>query len=181
MIEGTKIKLRLFRESDLDEFFSLRNQLTERGAFEDSAPVPEAERRRQFAENGWWSENLGRMAVTDQDGRLVGMIGFFRSDPMEAGYEVGFAVLRREDDGRGYMTEALRLFSAYLFDIKPMPRLMARTSVNNLGARRVAEKCGYQLEGVQRKAYFSRGVYEDCAVYSLLREECPSLSEVLGA
>lgn len=181
MLEGPNIILRLFKEDDLDEFFTLRGTYAERGDFEDSGPVPEAERRKQFSENGWWSDDLGRMAVTNKDGRLLGVIVFFKGLPFEAGYEVGFVVLRREDRCQGIVSEALRIFSAYLFDLKPVPRLQLRTSVDNLAARRVAEKCGYRLEGVQRQVSFARGEYRDCAQYSLLRDECPPLAEVLQA
>ena len=72
MLEGPNVVLRLFKEDDLDEFFALRGTYAERGDFEDAAPVPEAERRKQFSENGWWSESVGRMAITSKDGRLLG-------------------------------------------------------------------------------------------------------------
>lgn len=180
MLEGPNIILRLFREDDLDEFFALRGTYAERGDFEDTEPVPQAERRKQFAENGWWSDEVGRMAITDKEGRLLGVIVFFKGLPFEAGCEVGFVTLRSADRDRGIMTEALRIFSAYLFDVKPIPRLQLRTSVGNAAARRVAEKCGYKLEGVQRQVGFARGQYHDCAVYSLLRDECPPLTKVLA-
>jgi len=179
MLTGPNVVVRPFKEDDLDEFFALRSMYPERGEFEDTEPVPETQRRKQYRENGWWSDELGRMAVTNKDGRLLGFITFFRGLPFEAGCEVGFAVLRREDRGRGIMTEALRMFSAYLFDMKPIPRLQLRASTDNVAARRVAEKAGYQLEGVQRRAAFARGRYHDCAMYSLLRNECPLLTDVL--
>jgi RimJ/RimL family protein N-acetyltransferase len=93
---------------------------------------------------------------------------------------VGYIILRREDRGRGYGTEALRIFSAYLFDAKPTERLQLVTMAGNVPSRRIAEKCGYQLEGTMRKFGFVRGKYVDAVMYSLLREECPTLAEVLA-
>ena len=108
-----------------------------------------------------------------------GGIGFFQVSPHQAGYEVGYAVFRPEDRGQGIISTALRIFSAYLFDIKPIPRLQVLTAVGNVASRRVAEKCGYQHEGTLRQVYYMRGKHHDCDVLSLLRAECPSLSEAL--
>jgi RimJ/RimL family protein N-acetyltransferase len=104
---------------------------------------------------------------------------FIKEPSYQSGYEVGFVVFRREDRRKGYTTEALRIFSAYLFELKPIPRLQLGTHVDNVAARRVAEKCGYKLEGTLRQAWFARGTYVDYALYSLLRDECPSLAEAL--
>ena len=99
----------------------------------------------------------------------------------DAGYEVGYGIFRREDRGKGYATEALRIFSSYLFELKPIPRLHIATHVDNAAAQRVAEKCGYKLEGTLRQFAFLRGKYADYVQYSLLRDECPSLAQALRA
>jgi RimJ/RimL family protein N-acetyltransferase len=49
----------------------------------------------------------------------------------------------------------------------------------NLGSSRVAEKCGFTYEGTMRKATFNQGEYHSLRLYSLLREECPSLDELI--
>jgi RimJ/RimL family protein N-acetyltransferase len=43
------------------------------------------------------------------------------------------------------MTEALRIFCAYLFAIKSIPRLELATVVGNASSSRVAESCGFVL------------------------------------
>ncbi|MGD8450858.1 MAG: GNAT family protein [Phycisphaerae bacterium] len=179
MLEGPNVILRLFTDADVDEFLKLENTYAEMGEF---APVDlrcPAVFRKHYSETGGWSDALGRMLFTDKSGRLLGHIMFMREPTYQSGYEVGFVVFRREDRGKGYTTEALRIFSAYLFALKPIPRLQLGTNVTNVAARRVAEKCGYKLEGTLRQLCFSRGAYADCVLYSLLRHECPSLAEAL--
>lgn len=85
----------------------------------------------------------------------------------------------RGDKGKGYTTEALKIFTAYLFELKPIKRLEIQLSKDNIPSRKVAEKCGFVYEGLKRQSVFSRGKYEDSLLFSLLREECPSLNEVL--
>jgi len=53
-------------------------------------------------------------------------------------------------------------------------------NVENIGSRKVAEKCGFKYEGLKRQAAYTKGKYEDIELLSLLREECPSLKEILS-
>jgi len=181
MLEGPNVKLRLFTEDDLDEFLKLENTCAEMGEFTPVDLRSPAAFRKQFSETGGWDDKLGRMLITDKSDRILGHIMFIKEPSFQSGYEVGFVVFRREDRGKGYTTEALRIFSAYLFELKPIPRLQLGTHVGNVAARRVAEKCGYKLEGTLRRMFFTRGAYVDYVLYSLLRDECPSLAEALKA
>lgn len=181
MLEGRNIILRLYAEADLDEFLALRAKLQERGDFLPISLTSAADTRKEFGEHGWWEEHTGRMLITARDGHMLGGIGFFQTSPYMSGYELGYNIFRSEDRGQGIMTAALRIFSAYLFDIKTIPRLQVATVVGNVASRRIAEKCGYQHEGTLRRCYYLRGEYVDCHLLSLLREECPSLSEALQA
>ena len=179
MLEGRNVTLRLFAEKDLDEFLKLENDLAEMGDFSPLDLRSPAAFRKQFSETGGWDDKLGRMLITDKSAHIVGHIMCIKEPSFQSGYEVGFIVFRREDRGKGYTTEALRIFSAYLFELKPIPRLQLSTHVENIAARRVAEKCGYKLEGILRQMFFTRGKYVDYALYSLLRDECPRLAETL--
>lgn len=52
-----------------------------------------------------------------------------------------------------------------------MNRLSCGMSVHNHASRRVAEKCGFKHEGVQRGIVFVAGEYVDCHSLSLLRSD----------
>ncbi|UCG34213.1 MAG: GNAT family N-acetyltransferase [Phycisphaerales bacterium] len=180
MLEGPNVVLRLFAESDVDQYLAAERKESES---EESSPAtlrPIPVFKKKFAETGFWEEGMGRMVVTDKEGGLLGTVMFFKDPSYQSGYEVGYAILRKEDRGHGYMTEALRIFSAYLFETKKVPRLQITTFEGNIAARRVAEKCGYRFEGIMRQMGFLRGRYVDAARYSLLRGECCSLAEALG-
>ena len=83
--------------------------------------------------------------------------------------------------GKGYMTEALQLFSAYLYKTKPtMLRLTLLIRSDNIGSIRVAEKCGYMREGTLRNAWVDDGKPYTMEIYSLLRDECPKLQDLLA-
>ncbi|MGD2109787.1 MAG: GNAT family protein [Phycisphaerae bacterium] len=181
MLEGKNVILRLFTEEDVKEYVELENDYAELGEFLDPTFHSQMSRKKEFDESkGWWDDDKGCMVMADKEGRMIGVVAFFRRSPYLAGLEVGYMILRREDRGHGYGTEALRIFSAYLFDLKPVPRLELLTVDQNVPARRIAEKCGYKHEGTFPNYWFVRGKYVTGVQYGLMREDCPTLAEVVG-
>jgi ribosomal-protein-alanine N-acetyltransferase len=136
--------------------------------------------RKHYQETGFWNEEGGDLAITDKEGRMVGTIGFFKGVKYLPGYEMGYGIQRREDRGKGYTTEALQLFTAYLLDTRQNThRIEFHADVDNIGSRRAAEKAGYTYEGIKRGGVFVRGEFRDLAMYSILRGECPKLKDLM--
>ena len=111
-------------------------------------------------------------AVADaRSGDVLGSIGVRFSEEGDVG-EIGYW-LRSEARGRGAMTRALRLVSAWAFARDRVARLQLRADVENGPSRHVAERAGFTLEGVLRSAHWNArlGRRQDWAMYSLLREE----------
>ena len=114
------------------------------------------------------------MLILNKADRIVGEISYFKGMDYQVGYEVGYQIYLKSDRGKGYMSEALEIFSAYLFKLKPITRLQLNLIKNNIGSRKVAERCGYKHEGTMRRAVFNRGKYHDLELFSLLKEEVES-------
>jgi [ribosomal protein S5]-alanine N-acetyltransferase len=179
MIQGKQIVLRTLREEDLDKMVTLAGDFGQIGPFWPIGLPSRHAMGKRFEENGFWGEEEGFLAITDREDRLLGTIGFFSVVHYFDAYEIGYNLFRKEDRGKGLGTEALRIFSAYIFALKPVGRLQLTAMVDNKPSRRIAEKCGFTQEGTLRHATFLRGRHWDLAMYSLLREECPSIDEVL--
>ena len=181
MIEGRQVNLRTMVEADMDKIFTLLSNVREKGDYWPLTLPSDSLHRKMFAETGFWNDTYSRMLITDKAGIILGEICFFKNAPYRADLEIGYHIYRQADRGRGIASEALRLFSAYLFELLPIPRLQITCIKDNTGSRRVAEKCCYTYEGCLRQATFNRGKYHDLELFSLLREECPSLSDLLNA
>ncbi len=180
MIYGKNIDLRMIKQSDLDQIIELNSDARERGEYLGLYLMNDVAYRKRYQETGLWNDEAGTLAITDKNGRLLGDIGFFAGVRYLPGCEIGYGILRREDRGKGYTTEALQLFTAYLFDIKQnIHRIEVHADVDNIGSRRVAEKAGYTFEGIKRDAVFVRGGFRDLALYSILRGECPKLKDIM--
>lgn len=179
MIKGKLINLRTMRQGDIEEIFSLTSDLSQTGEYWNVSLSSEPMFKKRFQDTGCWNDDFGTMVITDKSDRLIGEITYFKGVWYLPGYEIGYRIYKNEDKGKGYSAEALKIFTAYLFELKDIKRLEIQLSKDNIASRKVAEKSGFVYEGLKRQAVFSRGKYEDCEFFSLLREECPSLKEVL--
>lgn len=99
-------------------------------------------------------------------GRLLGGTGLHRMDWAVRRFEIGYWV-RPEAAGRGHASEAVRLLVALAFDRLAARRVEIRCDTRNVRSRAVAERCGFELEGVLRRdALGVDGEVRDTAVYS---------------
>lgn len=176
MIQGKKIDLRLIKEEDIEDINKLGNDLSARGEYLGIELASEISMKRRFAETGYWEKDFGKMLIIDKKGSIVGDIVFFKG---AIGYEIGYQIYKLEDRGKGYTSEALKIFTAYVFELKPINRLQISAFEGNIASRRTAEKCGYVYEGTMRQALFARGKYHNLQLFSILREESTPLSEVM--
>jgi ribosomal-protein-serine acetyltransferase len=55
--------------------------------------------------------------------------------------------------GKGISSKALATFTNYCFNEFGFKKLFLRTHQNNASARRIAEKCGFEIEGTIRRDY----------------------------
>lgn len=99
-------------------------------------------------------------------GRLLGGTGLHRMDWAVRRFEIGYWI-RPEAAGQGHVSEAVRLLTALAFDRLAARRLEIRCDARNLRSRAVAERCGFELEGVSRRdALGVDGTPRDTAVYA---------------
>ena len=106
----------------------------------------------------------------EYEGEVIGNI----NANAKSGYsmaEIGYCMSRRFWN-QGFMSEAAEAVTDFLFRDVGLHRLLIRNVRENPASGKVAEKCGYTLEGVERELHFGRdGKYHDIEARSLLREE----------
>ncbi|GIG57212.1 hypothetical protein Lfu02_15840 [Longispora fulva] len=119
-----------------------------------------AERFVAFTAEQWLRADGAYFAISDPDGGWVGNMDLRidRGDPTMA--DVGFMVSPGAW-GRGHATAALRAITRWGFEELGLARIEWRALVGNDGSRRVAEKAGFAVEGVQRGRLVHRGARVD--------------------
>jgi RimJ/RimL family protein N-acetyltransferase len=106
--------------------------------------------------------------VDSRTGELVGMIGV--RDVGDSVGQIGYWV-KREARGRGVATRALRLVSEWGFEELRLARLQLIAEPENVASQRVAEKAGFQRDGLLRAFAEMKGRRPDFYMYSLLPED----------
>ncbi|MAS38253.1 MAG: hypothetical protein CL610_29925 [Anaerolineaceae bacterium] len=110
------------------------------------------------------------LIVNDAD-EILGHIEFFETVAYLDELELSYQIYSEAHRGQGIATEAVMLLTGYLFDRMKHNRIRLIIHPDNLASKRIAEKCGYQYEGVARGAWFNRGRSQDVEVYALVRED----------
>lgn len=170
MIKGKKISLSLFKsEQEVKEFLELFMDIESRSILDHTKLNSIPESLERYRDTGFWTDNGGTMAIRDDHSSLIGSI-FFKSKSITE-LIIGLRIFKKENRGRGYGSEALALFSEYLFMTKPIERITLEISSDNIPSIRMAESVGYTKEGVMRKAFFLRGKLTDTVIFGMLRSE----------
>ena len=169
MLRGRRIRLRQIREVDLDRLYDAHADIANRGAYYPRGVMSEPAFRKEFADGGFWEREKGTLLIVDGDDEVAGHIEFFKPVSYWDAFELGYQLYDERFAGQGYVTEAVQLLVDYLFATKKQHRIHLVIVPENLASRRVAEKCGFTLEGTIRGAFFHYGRNQDVLLYSLLR------------
>ena len=171
MLEGARIGLRPVRASDIDSLYDAHTAIRTRGRYFPLGVTSETAFRREFADHGYWQKTEGTLLIVTPDGDVAGHIEFFRPVSYWDAFELSYQLYGDHHAGRGYVTEAVQLLVDYLFSAKKEHRIHLVIVPENTASRRVAEKCGFVLEGTVRGAFFNDGRNQDVLLYSLLRTD----------
>ncbi|MDX6285685.1 MAG: hypothetical protein QOG53_1170 [Frankiales bacterium] len=126
----------------------------------------------EVAPNGWSNGTEAIFAVCESvGGTLLGSVGLHldRGGDERMG-EIGY-LCAAEARGRGVITQATAAVCRWGFDVLELGRIEWLAEVGNVASRRVAEKVGFQLEGVSRARLLHRGNRVDAWVAGLLPGE----------
>lgn len=128
--------------------------------------------------DGWFDEiqrlqgnqNV-RLGIFLNDGTVIGDVALQDIDRVNRKCSVGIGIARIENRSKGYGSEAIRLMLDYGFRFLGMERITANTLEINTGAQKAIEKCGFTLEGRERKSVYLNGTKHDRLCYAILKEE----------
>jgi RimJ/RimL family protein N-acetyltransferase len=171
MLQGKLISLRPVREMDLDAMYEAHQDIHNRGAFFPLGVQSEADFKREFAAHGFWQHEEGTLLIITSEGEIAGHIEFFKPVGYWDALELSYLLYAQRHAGKGLVTEAVTLMVEYLFGAKKFHRIQLVIVPENGASRRIAEKCGFTLEGTARGAFFNDGRNQDVLIYSLLRTD----------
>ena len=163
------VTLRAFHPDDEPRLIELANNERVTRYLRDHFPRPYTRRDARYWIEEGSSNALGQHFAISLGGDCIGSTGvFWERDEYRYSGEIGYW-LGEPFWGKGYATEALGLLNTWLLENTELQRFYARVVDANIASTRVLEKCGYQREGVLRRAVWKRGAFYDEHVFSLIR------------
>lgn len=173
------VELRLLEERHAAELFTLidRNREHLRRYMEWLTEDYAIENTRKFARLGLrqFADAEGLQAGIWSGHQLAGVIGYFRTDKANRRTTIGYWV-GAEFEGRGLVTRACRVLLNYAFGVLDMNRVEIGCAVNNARSRAVPERLGFRVEGVLREGEWLHQRFVDIAIYGILANEWPLVS-----
>lgn len=171
MLTGNNVILRTVRDTDVDQLYAYHLDIDNRGDYFPRGVLSQPAFRSHFQESGYWGKEDGMLVMASRSGDIIGHIEFFKTVNYLDEYELSYQVYAAEERGKGVTTEAVRLFTRYLFQTKRMNRIRLVIHPDNAASRRVAEKCGFRHEGTARGAWYNNGRHHDVVIYAILHDE----------
>ena len=177
LIETRRLVLRSFRGADAPALHSaLAESVNELRRFPWFLPWVAEEPTLQAAElrcreagaNFLLRTDLPYLGFERETGRLVCSMGLHRTDWQLPKTEVGYWV-RTSEAGKGYAREGVAALASWALDQLKAKRVELVTDQENTASRRVAEACGFVLEGTLHNVQASPdGTLRHTCVYAKL-------------
>jgi RimJ/RimL family protein N-acetyltransferase len=121
-------------------------------------------------EEGWRDGSRAGFAIESHDGEFLGLGLFVHLEREGRQGEIGY-VVGPAARGKGVATRTLRLLTEWGFSELGLERIELWIDIENAGSERVAERAGYQREGIQRSHWFKEDIRRDFGIWSRLRTD----------
>lgn len=177
-LTGTKIYNRFLEESDAEAFHSLETRNREFFQTFTALRHPDfytlegqLKRIKTSAELREQDQQYMFGIFLNGTDELIGWISLTEvlRGALESCY-VGY-MMDRSHNGKGYMTEAVRLVVSYAFDEINLHRIEAGVMPHNVGSIRVLEKAGFHKEGIAKKNVKINGSWQDHQILAIVNEK----------
>jgi RimJ/RimL family protein N-acetyltransferase len=121
-------------------------------------------------ERSWETGERAGFAAVGPGGEVLGFAAIVQLDLPGREGEIGYAIAATAR-GRGVASHAVSLLTRWGFDELGLIRLELRIDKDNPASERVAERAGYQPEGILRSKHFKDGRRTNLGIWSRLRDE----------
>ncbi len=144
MFETDRLILRRLDERDVDRIFAMRSDPEVMRFIRAPQNRSETVNWLNLVSSRWASDHIGFCAIIEkQTDKFAGWCGLWRlkeTNEMEIGYAIA-----RDAWGKGFATEAARVFLRYAFEQLKPDKIVAVAEPENMSSRRVMEKLGMKF------------------------------------
>lgn len=174
MFKGQLIKLRSFKESDIEVFIKLVEEEGIRETLSDTVIFPKSHTEyKEYIEKhmGIPKNNVYDFAIESLDkGEFVGSCGINQYTERERIALIGIWIAN-EYQGKGYGKDSLITLCKFIFDEINAHKIKLFCFESNTTAINLYKKVGFKEEGRYRKELIRNGQYYDAVHMGLFKED----------
>lgn len=169
--DNGRIRLRAMEPEDLEVMYAMENDPQTWDISNFTVPYSKFV-LKQYIENSqcdmFADRQLRMMIVRSEDEAVVGTIDVTEFVPMHNRGEIGIAV-RKEYQGKGYASGAVKLLCDYAFGFLYMKQLIVHVAADNEASLQLFASCGFVKCGVLKEWWFTGGRFKDVILMQCLR------------
>lgn len=169
---GKKVVLRALEPEDMEVLREIINDPEiERLIGGWSFPVSNAKQQNWYSIIANDNKSIRFAIETEEDG-VIGMADLRDIDWKNRSAFHGIKIGNKKYRGRGYGKDVVLTVMKYAFEELQLNRLDGTIIEYNEGSKKLyLEKCGWQIEGIQRKYIFKGNKYHNQLIVGILSEE----------
>ena len=174
MYRGKLVKLRAYREEDIERAVEFINDEETKKFLDTAIPFPIT----KWQEEEWIKSRKSNkdftydFAIEDlETGKYIGGCSINHCDVKNRNCTIGIMLGDKDYWGRDYGSDALKVLIKFIFEEVNMDKI--KLGVFSFNARAIAcyKKCGFKECGRRRKSEFIDGKYYDRISMDILKEE----------
>jgi RimJ/RimL family protein N-acetyltransferase len=170
-IEGENVALAPTNLEHLQLYTKWNNNPKARHYARNNIPHTTEELKKWFEPRGGLTQHVGFEIWHKKDKVPIGTCGFGRIDWVDRNANIYMSIGEPKYWNKNLGTEASRLLINYGFKELNFFKIYAGVFEPNIRSWSVAEKDGFILEGVEKKAIYIDGQYVDARKYRLFKED----------
>ncbi len=175
-LKGTHIGLRALEPEDLGFLYTLENTAEIWEVSETLEPFSRSvlqDYLKNASEGIRGSGQLRLLIYSTTDNRSLGFLDFYDFDSLNQRVGLGIAILRREDRGKGYGNESLKIGLDYAFNVLQVHQVFANIPADNEPSIHLFESVGFNCQGRRKDWIRTAGSFKDQLIYQKFLNEKP--------
>ncbi len=179
MFTGKQVRLRALSETDIDHIMSWVNDETITRYLSQVNRVSSRSQETAYLKRMMEGDEHARaFSIETTTGEYVGLCSLHEIDLVHRHAELGIIIGRKDLQGKGYGTEAVRLLLAVAFGALNLHKVYLRVVGSHRQAIRVYERCGFREAVRFRRHCFIDGAWHDDLLMEAFRDAATAESGV---
>ena len=162
------MKIRALEETDLDFVHRLKNEYANMSYWFEE-PYQSLSELQSLYKKHILDESERRFIIEEESER-IGVVELVEIDFIHSNCEIQI-IVDGQYSGKGYASKAFKMAIDYAFLVLNLHKIYLFVDVTNEKAVHIYESQGFNIEGLLKEQFYTKGKYKDAYIMALLKHE----------